>query len=71
VIFNVKDNGGSMTIHCFGAVFGIVASYFFQNEKALKDTDKKYKFSYYSTLIAMIGTLFLFMYWPSFNAARA
>jgi len=69
VIYNVKDIGGSMTIHTFGAYFGLAASYFFQPNRAIEDKHKKNNFNYYSNIIAMIGTLFLFMYWPSFNAA--
>jgi ammonium transporter Rh len=70
VIFNVKDKGGSMTIHTFGASFGLAASYWFSNTKAIaKDGDKTKRHNYYSAVIAMIGTLFLFVYLPSFNAA--
>jgi len=58
-----------MTIHAFGAFFGLVATYFFYNERAVADKEKKFKFNYYSNTIAMIGTCFLYLYWPSFNAA--
>merc|ERR1719148_577394 len=64
----VEDIGGAMTIHMFGAYFGLAASYFMDNKKALADSTGRAGGNYNSQLFAMIGTLFLFLYWPSFNA---
>lgn len=58
-----------MYVHTFGAYFGLAATYFFQNKKAAGD--EKCEGDYNSQLIAMIGTLFLWMFWPSFNGALA
>lgn len=68
-VFYAKDLGGSMTIHQFGGYFGLAASFFFRPKKAKEDekTSHQNGGSYYSNYIAMIGTLFLFIYWPSFN----
>ena len=63
--------GGSMYIHTFGCYFGIAATYFFQNEKAILDKEKRAVGGYMSQTVAMIGTIFLYCYWPSFNAALA
>lgn len=65
------DIGGSIVIHMFGAYFGLTATYFFQPKKGIEDKLNQGKGSYNSQLIAMIGTLFLFLYWPSFNGALA
>merc|ERR1719471_1675977 len=65
------DMGGSMFVHTFGAYFGLAATYFFDNKKALENKDGKCGGSYNSQLIAMVGTLFLWMFWPSFNGALA
>jgi len=65
------DMGGSMYVHTFGAYFGLAASYFFDNKKAIENKDGKCGGGYNSQLIAMLGTLFLWMYWPSFNGALA
>ena len=65
------DIGGAIVIHMFGAIFGLTATYFFQPKKALEDRLEQCKGRYTSELIAMVGTLFLFLYWPSFNAALA
>ena len=67
------DMGGSMYVHTFGAYFGLAASYFFDNKKARDDkrSAELCEGGYNSQLIAMIGTLFLFMFWPSFNGALA
>lgn len=70
IIFEVLhcvDIGGAMTIHMFGAYFGLAATYFFENKKAIADERGANGGSYNSQLIAMVGCLFLFMYWPSFN----
>ena len=67
----VDDVGGAITIHMFGAFYGIVATYFFQPKKGIEDKFQQGKGDHKSNLIAMIGTLFLFLYWPSFNAVLA
>ena len=67
--FKAVDMGGSMYVHTFGAYFGLAASYFFKRKEA-KDHEKC-EGDYNSQLVAMIGTLFLWMFWPSFNGALA
>ena len=63
----VADLGGTMTIHCFGAFFGIAVSLMVTPRSALGNQNNAAV--YHSDLMAMIGTIFLWMYWPSFNAA--
>lgn len=55
-----------MVIHTFGAVFGLATSWML-GPKGAHDS-KKVATNYYSNLIGSIGTIFLFMYWPSFTA---
>jgi len=69
VVFKAVDIGGSMIIHCFGAVFGLAASYFFQNREAIQKHEWKAVGGYTSQYVAMFGTIFLYLFWPSFNAA--
>ena len=56
------DAGGTTAIHAFGAYFGLALSLAIGNPGSGPDTSHK------NGLFAMIGTLFLWMYWPSFNA---
>lgn len=65
------DMGGSMYVHTFGAYFGLAASYFFDNKKAINDEKKRCEGDYNSQLVAMIGCIYLWMFWPSFNGALA
>ena len=67
----VVDLGGCLFVHTFGAFFGLAASYFFSNKRAILDVKGRCEPSYESQTVAMIGTLFLFCYWPSFNAIFA
>ncbi|XP_015835084.1 ammonium transporter Rh type A isoform X2 [Tribolium castaneum] len=70
-IFQVADAGGSMFVHAFGAYFGLAVSYVIELKKAKTITDNGLEESRYtSDLFAMIGTIFLWLYWPSFNAVE-
>ena len=68
-LFKVADIGGSMVIHTFGAFFGVSASLFYQRHAAITDKNQIGVGNYLSDLVSMMGTLFLFVYWPSFNGA--
>jgi ammonium transporter Rh len=68
--FHAVDMGGSMFIHTFGAYFGISCAYMLGPKKIAKE-NPNIGANYNSNLFAAIGTLFLFMFWPSFNGALA
>eukprot|EP01060_Flectonema_neradi_P041735 TRINITY_DN99_c3_g1_i1.p1 TRINITY_DN99_c3_g1~~TRINITY_DN99_c3_g1_i1.p1 ORF type:complete len:476 (+),score=103.46 TRINITY_DN99_c3_g1_i1:49-1428(+) len=67
------DMGGSMYVHMFGAFFGCAASFTFLNDSARKEKNGNDNEggSRTTDTFAMIGTLFLWMFWPSFNGALA
>eukprot|EP01125_Pyxidicula_operculata_P007693 TRINITY_DN2604_c0_g1_i1.p1 TRINITY_DN2604_c0_g1~~TRINITY_DN2604_c0_g1_i1.p1 ORF type:complete len:329 (-),score=76.60 TRINITY_DN2604_c0_g1_i1:59-1045(-) len=67
--YGAVDNGGSIYIHVFGAYFGLAIS--FVNSVGFKKHVARVKPVYASDTFAMIGTLFLWLFWPSFNAALA
>ncbi|XP_004696423.1 ammonium transporter Rh type A [Echinops telfairi] len=69
-LFRASDVGASMTIHAFGAYFGLaVAGVLYRS--GLREGHDNDESVYHSDLFAMIGTLFLWMFWPSFNSAIA
>jgi len=68
VLFKIlaTDAGGSMTIHTYGAYFGLTVCLILSTKvKPITNI----KISYISNIFAFIGTLFLWLYWPSFNFA--
>lgn len=57
-----------MFVHTFGAYFGLAISFVF----GMKEKPKEHHLegpSYNSDIFAMIGTIFLWLFWPSFNSA--
>jgi len=66
------DMGGSMFVHTFGAYFGVAMAWAMGRGSAagLKGHPSN-ESSKVSDTFAMIGTLFLWMFWPSFNGALA
>ncbi|OXB74095.1 UNVERIFIED_CONTAM: hypothetical protein H355_015226 [Colinus virginianus] len=69
-IFQATDIGASMTIHAFGAYFGLAVTLILYRP-GLKNKHKNEESTYHSDIFAMIGTLFLWLFWPSFNSAIA
>lgn len=63
----VTDAGGSVVLHTFGAFFGLAVAYVLGVPTASEQAHKTSR--YHSDVFAMLGTLVLWVYWPSFNAA--
>jgi ammonium transporter Rh len=58
--YHLVDPGGSIIIHCFGAYFGLACAYMIRKPETAPAMGK------YADMFAFIGTLFLWIYWPSF-----
>lgn len=70
--FKVVDAGESMFVHTFGAYFGLAVSrVLFRHDVHDEKASKKEGSVYHSDIFAMIGTVFLWLYWPSFNGGLA
>ncbi|KAI3380944.1 hypothetical protein SNEBB_006781 [Seison nebaliae] len=63
------DIGESMFVHAFGAYFGLSVSLML-SKFSVHDTENEGSV-YHSDMFAMIGAIFLFLFWPSFNSAAA
>ncbi|KAH6930751.1 hypothetical protein HPB50_018031 [Hyalomma asiaticum] len=66
-VLQAVDPGGSIFLHTFGAYFGLALA--FVTHKKDHVGNRNEGSSYISDVFSMIGTLFLWLYWPSFNAA--
>ena len=65
------DAGGSYFLHMFGAFFGLACSLALERGSALRKVvdSSAHGSTRVTDTMAMVGTLFLFVYWPTFNAA--
>lgn len=73
--FKALDPGGTICIHLFGAYYGLAISFMirkiYPKTENENDNHLKYTSTYFNDILSMIGTLFLWLYWPSFNGALA
>jgi len=63
--FAITDCGGTIIIHMFGAYFGLAVAAMLGKPN---DPNNKEGSSQVSDLFSLVGTLFLWLYWPSFVA---
>lgn len=68
---HATDTGDSMVVHVFGAYFGLMVSRIIYKKDVEEAEEKNEGSVYHSDLFAMIGTVFLWLFWPSFNAGTA
>jgi len=67
--FGTRDAGDTIFVHMFGAYFGLAVARMLWDQK-IEDSQNKGE-DKYSNLFSMIGTIFLWVYWPSFNGGTA
>jgi len=71
-LLQVNDVGGALMTHAFGAYFGLALSFAYHfGVKKNAIGHRGWDSTYTSDTFAMLGSLFLFLYWPSYNAALA
>lgn len=64
----INDAGGSILIHLFACYFGLGVTFILYRPD-LNNGHPKEVTSYHSDLLSVLGTLFLWVFWPSFNSA--
>ncbi|KAG2392840.1 hypothetical protein C9374_011565 [Naegleria lovaniensis] len=69
LVLGAVDYGGSMFIHLFGAYFGLSASWGLYKTVPHVPNDFSETTSKENDLFGMIGTVLLWVLWPSFNSA--
>lgn len=64
----INDAGGSILIHLFACYFGLGVTFVLYRPR-LNEGHAKENTSYQSDILSVMGTLFLWVFWPSFNSA--
>ncbi|XP_012577834.1 PREDICTED: blood group Rh(CE) polypeptide isoform X4 [Condylura cristata] len=67
-ILQVEDHVSMMHVHVFAAYFGLIVAWCLSRPLP-KGAEEKDQTATSPSLFAMLGTLFLWMFWPSFNSA--
>ncbi len=69
-VLGTLDIGGAIFIHAFGAFFGLAVS-IMSRKRDVGRSEHLEGSTYVSDIFSMVGTILLWIYWPSFNAVLA
>ncbi|XP_072313860.1 rh blood group, D antigen [Eucyclogobius newberryi] len=67
IIVKTRPLNSIMQLHIYGTFFGLMLTWFLYRKGSEQPFEKE-KLSRNSGLFSMLGTLFLWMFWPSFNS---
>ncbi|OXB70098.1 UNVERIFIED_CONTAM: hypothetical protein H355_010940 [Colinus virginianus] len=67
-LLGVSDSGGSLTIHTFGAYFGLMVSRVLHQPHMDKRKEQQ-NVGHQPDVFAVVGTICLWIFWPSFASA--
>ncbi|NWH37436.1 RHBG protein, partial [Chloropsis hardwickii] len=68
-LMGVSDSGGSLTIHTFGAYFGLMVSrVLYQPHKDKRKREEQQDKGHQTDAFAVVGTIYLWIFWPSFTS---
>ncbi|NXW79997.1 RHBGB protein, partial [Hirundo rustica] len=69
-LMGVSDGGGSLTVHTFGAYFGLMVSrVLYQPHKGKRKREEQQDVGHQTDVFAVVGTVYLWIFWPSFTSA--
>ncbi|NXC21224.1 RHBGB protein, partial [Corythaeola cristata] len=67
-LMGVSDSGGSLTVHTFGAYFGLMVSRILHQPRMDKRKEQQ-DTGHQADVFAVVGTICLWIFWPSFTSA--
>ncbi|XP_018779900.3 ammonium transporter Rh type B isoform X2 [Serinus canaria] len=68
-LMGVSDSGGSLTIHTFGAYFGLMVSrVLYLPHKNKRKREEQQDKGHQMDVLAVVGTIYLWIFWPSFTS---
>lgn len=67
-LMGISDSGGSLTVHTFGAYFGLMVSRALRQPRA-DEQEEQQDAGRQPDVFAVLGTLYLWIFWPSFASA--
>ncbi|XP_068030973.1 ammonium transporter Rh type B isoform X1 [Anomalospiza imberbis] len=71
-LMGVSDSGRSLTVHTFGAYFGLMVSrVLYQPHKDKRKREEQQDKGHQTDVFAVVGTIYLWIFWPSFTSTTA
>ncbi|XP_064494467.1 ammonium transporter Rh type B [Pseudopipra pipra] len=71
-LMGVSDSGRSLTVHTFGAYFGLMVSRILhQPHMDKRKREDQQNTGHQADVFAVVGTIYLWIFWPSFTSATS